>query len=1390
MGNTMVRYVLGLDIGSNSVGSVWIDRETGAITSGVSVFPAGVDESDDKRGEPKNAKRRMTRRTRITLARRAERKRSLRLALIAAGLLPETEAAFKDLLEATDPWELRRRGLDEALDPHAFGRVLLHLAQRRGALGLKIAELEEGEEEIAASDDDGKVKAAIGVVRAKMLDRKAPTFGAFIAMMRDERVTPIESVDTRKKGRRKGPREWRTAVRNKAASYEHCADRAMIRHEFHELWNAQAGFGGPTAAMLTEALRLTLDDPERRRFDHDPSVSEQDRQTYRSTFREGGLLFGQRRATWDLGTLGRCVLEPSERCVPHADMHASRYRVIETVNNLKIIDGSNPARSLTVDERTEILAYLSGPLGEETRGARKGQPKRTVSVTDLRNFMGTSKEGWGRATKTSRFRFNIEADEDKTINTDWFSREIVHQAIGADAWAAMAENLREGFNRAILRNDPDEDGHAERLRAGVMTWGGLDAARADALVAAWKGRPRPDAKRLNMSRRAVRNVLRVMDGEPWPDHRSPTGLRWPTQIEARKAIAGNADFRDIVTGEPLDDVTRRRYATGAKGATARDRYYMKKEKHWLRNSKGEPVLDECGRPLSEPPPAPMISNPVVRKAIHEVRRHVVEYMLANGRRPDEVYIELAREAKMGKQDADRQLFRNRLRDRIKKNIVESLGLSDLSSTQQRNAVGRVVLAVQQDGICPLCGNQAVTTKITPRMAANGEGCEIAHIIPRSKGGHNGLSNVVLSHTKCNRDMGPETPRGFWNGTGAGSAGFDEGMRWVHGIFGSVKRPKPTEVKKADGAVLWACYFDWRDDARKIERFTKDITDADVQGFTNRQGAATRYASRQVMAYLSDVLFDGTGLPERATGSGTAEDSRRIFASDGMWTAKLRREWGLFFDPHAARAHGLDTGEEQERKEKNRGDHHHHAIDAVLIALGARSVQAAWERREKEADKAYWTHIKAGGSVGGSYEDWMENYRRQHRVRPPAPFDYPGITDDDEAIGRFRTEVKAAVFGGDGQKPICHRPVKRKLVGALHEETLFGPVLDAEGGLTGTYSAKKSVLALTPKHLRLPAPETEKVAIERLAARRIKEKNTDDKAARKWARSIVKSDAYTPAIVDPPPGKPGIVRDAGLRRRLRACLEEHGLDPDGFTGNEIKKLAEAGKITQASGVPINSVVLLRSMADPVIIDRRRPVYGTVRLVPDADPASRRAYLGGNNHHIEIRVDDTGNWSGEIVSAYQAAQRKVAKIRAMRAAGVPKPAVMRTMSTAERRKWRPVIAKVEANYPLVDRSETTDGRFVMSLCEGETLWMKHKQTDAVGYFVVAKLDKPRSVILVPHWDARAAGERKDADGKKVAGSARDQFAATPTDLQSLAPTDEPHAWKVRVGPLGDVTVLDGD
>lgn len=1394
---------LGLDIGSNSVGSAWIDHDTGKITVGISVFPAGVDESDEKRGDPKNVKRRTARRTRITLRRKAERKRALRLRLIQEGLLPDNESKFQALLDETDPWVLRTKGLTEALPPHHFGRVLLHLAQRRGAVGFD-----------ADIGDTGNVKKAIVDLQLKMLDRlgskesqetaqqlrkvieslekkksrseseteeldtarehlqqlcrallrnNTVTVGRLMATLRAERRTPITTPDRRKQ--KKGPREWNSAIRNKGSNFEFHADRAMIRDEFGKLWDAQKQFDSPLSRLLTDELRQTLDDDSR---DGD--------------WRHKGLLFGQRKATWDLGTLGRCVLHPSERCAPHADMYASRYLVLESVNNLKIIERGMPARALSKDDRAKIKNYLSGPLGVATKGKQKGQPKRSVSVTDLRELMG-----WGRAGKTAQFRFNIENDDEREINTDWFSREIIHIAVTPDGWAGLSKSAREGINRAILKHDPDEEAHAAKLKALVMQeWARLSENQADALVAAWKRRPRPDAKRLNMSRRAVRNMLAVMDrDEPWPDNNRPGQMRWLTQIEARKHIAELArhenGYRDATTGKPLDEHDIRRYETGSKGSTAKDRHY--KKKHLLRR-KREPIYGPDGLPLHALPPAPLISNPVVRKSIHEVRRHVVEYLISKECKPDEIYVELAREAKMGKVESDRLLFKNRLRNRIRNEIAHEFQLDTVPSSQRRAAIDRVILCIQQGEVCPLCGNQIVKSTLTPRVAANGTDCEVSHIVPRACGGHNGLGNLALAHTKCNREMRRRTPRDYWSETLKG--GFDEGMAWIEKIYSEVARPKPAEVKSATGNALWSCYFNKRDDLAKIERFKKNVSD--IQEMTPSQLAATTYASRQVMTFLADTLFDGEGLPERG-------GQRRIFASDGMWTSRLRREWGLFFDPHHSRANGLTPDVTHERKEKDRGDHRHHAIDAVAIALSTPQVRAAWDAREKRADNA---------GVNTADEEAMEKFRRLQPIKVPAPFTSPE---------HLQKEVRRAVFGDAAvERPVSHRPVKRKLVGALHKATLYGPVVDmwVQDGIEcselvdGRVTVRQPILGdapsdcLKPAHLRLPRTESDEEAIGRLARKlRIGKAKLSKADAEKEARKRVRSAAFEHAFVDPKPEKGGIVRDIGLRRLLRRRLEERGLDPDSFSSTQLKKsINDHGPLTHDSGVPIHGVVLLWSNSDPVTIKRDGYDYSTGKQFKEMELNTRRMYDSQNNHHIEIRVtkNKKGNevWSGEIVTSFETAQRKLRKLQAIREAGVPNRNHFRRLSDTERERYRRMLRDIEMAHPLVDRSNNDDkgGDFVMSLAEGEMLYMKHKHADEIGYFVVAKLDKPSSVVIVPHWDARAAGERKDSVGKKVPDSKRDQFSVTPTDLKNLAPPGLPHAVKVRVSPLGELLHLSKD
>jgi len=125
--------------------------------------------------------------------------------------------------------------------PHEFGRILLHISQRRGALGVT-TDPDDAEE--------GKVKEAIDHTREEMAKRNVTTFGQLIADLMDERKNTI-------KGR--PSKHYQDPVRNRRDQFEFHADRGLVRKEFATLWESQSAFDGELASLLTDNLRSALD---------------------------------------------------------------------------------------------------------------------------------------------------------------------------------------------------------------------------------------------------------------------------------------------------------------------------------------------------------------------------------------------------------------------------------------------------------------------------------------------------------------------------------------------------------------------------------------------------------------------------------------------------------------------------------------------------------------------------------------------------------------------------------------------------------------------------------------------------------------------------------------------------------------------------------------------------------------------------------------------------------------------------------------------------------------------------------------------------------------------------------------------------------------------------
>jgi CRISPR-associated endonuclease Csn1 len=446
--------------------------------------------------------------------------------------------------------------------------------------------------------------------------------------------------------------------------------------------------------------------------------------------------------------------------------------------------------------------------------------------------------------------------------------------------------------------------------------------------------------------------------------------------------------------------------------------------------------------------------------------------------------------------------------------------------------------------------------------------------------------------------------------------------------------------------------------------------------------------------LTDTAYAAREVRKYLEGALYKDDTsgpQKVFFTKGLYTALLRKQWQL----------------QDEKLGKNRADHRHHAIDAVAIGMTTPAVLQQLSRQAAE----------------------LECRPASPQQAQPAPISPPWGT-----VESFRSEVIDAA----SVQIVSHRPHKRGLVGAFHKDTLYGPVFDKDGTLSeDLFTSRIAVTDLKPKHLRMPkdSEDLQRIVLDAAATRH--------KRQWAWRRMLT--------LPDPRPGKSGLVRDPELRWELRCLLRKAQLDPDSFTSKQVETLVSGGALCKSSGVPIRTVVLLWALPTSISIAGKERDVDTGDYQPSKDPRRLRTYQGQNNHHMEVRCDAKGRWSGRLVTAFEAAQR--------------------VRSSAD---------QTHAPDP-VDRAESEEGRFVMSLSGGETLHMRHPETESDGFFVVVKLDK--AVHLVRHWDARPAGATDRME-------ARAMYSVPVSKLKALAPAGHEAPYKVRVDPLGELTPVEGD
>jgi len=565
-------YTLGIDMGIASVGWAVVDVKKQFVDSGVRIFPAAVEAFNTAKEKRPNQDRRMARGMRRRIRRKAERRALIRALLTDLGWISKDDEEIEKWL-TLDVYELRHRALFEKITLAEFARILLHFNQRRGFLSLRKS-LE------AASDKETEgLLGSIHALEEQIQDTGSITFGNFLYQ------------EFQKNG-------IKAKLRGKAFS------RKLLHQEFSKIWEIQSVY---YPDVLTESLRYGTLGPKGYQVVKPEKLPAG--QTLLESYGLENIIFFQRRVWWPKSSIGMCELELGEKRAPVVDRRFQEFRMLQEINNLRILDhsvkGAPEERLLTPEERGICLAYVTS----------KDKPKLEALKKELcqksRNLPAPS-----------QVVFNLEAGGRITISGTPTDAKLSSKSSYGPTWYKLPDNVKNRIVEILSQPDAtDED-----IIASLREVEGIDPAAipklASAVLPSGYG---------HLSIKALEKLLKPMRD----------GLLYMHKDYAKSAMAA-ADYprRDQMQHDDLAELPRLEE---------------------LANP-DSPIFDRN---------QPIISSPLVTRSLTELRK-VVNGLIRKYGKPAAIHVEMARDLKMSGKKRDEHQKRTRKFEKERQDAVAVL----------------------------------------------------------------------------------------------------------------------------------------------------------------------------------------------------------------------------------------------------------------------------------------------------------------------------------------------------------------------------------------------------------------------------------------------------------------------------------------------------------------------------------------------------------------------------------------------------------------------------------------------------------------------------------------------------------------------------------------------
>ncbi len=397
---------------------------------------------------------------------------------------------------------------------------------------------------------------------------------------------------------------------------------------------------------------------------------------------------------------------------------------------------------------------------------------------------------------------------------------------------------------------------------------------------------------------------------------------------------------------------------------------------------------------------------MINSILREFNRDDGNYRIAR------IHVELARSIKMGPSDRSEYNKARAKREEKRSLAADAIRKESPQSKLSRELIDKYLLWEEQAGVCVYSGRT-----ISLGHLLSGE-VDVDHILPRWRSLDDSFGNTVVCFRDMNHEKGDRTP-----------------FEWLGG------QPERFDAMKQRIRDL---------PFRKRARFTQEKLEADE--FSARQLVDTAYITRAACDYLRCLV----------------EKPHHVLGAKGTYTAELRHLWGLETvlsdlpdSPAWAGKNDLRPGE------KNRADHRHHAVDAIVIAF------------TDESRLQMLSRLYRNGESGAEIEPWLQ----------------------------FRDSVVEAIKSIN----VSHR-VQRKVAGPLHEETIYGSTyertpLGERVRKPGRFVVRKPLESLTPAMVE----DIRDLTIKKLVLQRLGEYGFT--GGRKSGESIPKEVWAKPLLMD-------------------------------------------------------------------------------------------------------------------------------------------------------------------------------------------------------------------------------------------------------------------------------------